>query len=194
MRIGFIVSLIGHVIVVASAFASVVSTQSVGTTETIPVELVQIEKSTAESPPKDRAAQPAKPEQPMSEATAAPPSPTTPASAPPATKTLGLASSGRPTTLTREELDGLIAQARRCWSIPAAWTDPRQVSVTIRFRLNKDGTLDGKPDVVEFAASQLGKISADNAARAVAQCGPYHLPPDKYDQWSDVQLRFTPGR
>jgi hypothetical protein len=95
--------------------------------------------------------------------------------------------------MTQEEQNALSAQVQRCWNIPKGWKDPRQVSVTIRFRLNRDGTLNGKPDIVEFPASPLGKASADNAVIAVGQCAPYHLPPDKYAQWNDVQLRFTPS-
>jgi hypothetical protein len=64
--------------------------------------------------------------------------------------------------------------------------------VTIRFQLNPDGSLKGSPSVVAFPASQLGKEAATNAVRAVAQCGPFKLPADKYDQWNDIQLRFEP--
>ena len=28
--------------------------------------------------------------------------------------------------------------------------------------------------------------------KAVGKCGPYHLPPEKYQQWSDVQLHLAP--
>jgi hypothetical protein len=28
--------------------------------------------------------------------------------------------------------------------------------------------------------------------RALEQCGPYRMPPDKYDEWKDVQMRFAP--
>jgi hypothetical protein len=198
MRVGLIASVIGHLIVIASAFASFVSAEKLSTSEAISVELVQAEAPAAIVAPKDPASRPAKLKPPKSEATVVPPpSPTLP-SATSATKisalaSAGLASSSRPTTMTKEELDALSAQARRCWNVPTGWTDPRKVSVIIRFRLNRDGTLNGKPAVVEFPASQIGKASADNAVRAVAQCAPYHLPPEKYDQWTDVQLRFTPS-
>jgi hypothetical protein len=105
---------------------------------------------------------------------------------------VGIVTDRRPTTLTQEELAALKAQAKRCWKIPAGWNDPVQISVTIRFRLNRDGTLKGKPAVVQFPASELGKTAAENAMRAVSQCGPFDLPADKYDQWRDVQLRFEP--
>ncbi len=94
--------------------------------------------------------------------------------------------------MTQNELDALRAAVQRCWVIPQGWTDPREVAVTIRFKLNQDGTVAGTPVVIEFPASQYGQVSADNAIRAVLRCGPYQLPPAKYDQWSEVQLRFTP--
>jgi hypothetical protein len=105
---------------------------------------------------------------------------------------LGTKDGSDATRLTQNELDGLRAQVEQCWIIPTGWTDPKQVSVTIRFALERDGTVKGNPEVVEYPASQYGQVSADNAIRAVLRCGPYRLPVEKYDQWSEVQLRFTP--
>ena len=85
-----------------------------------------------------------------------------------------------------------MTQLERCWTPPAGWTERRQVSVLVRFLLHRDGTLNGSPAVIEFHASLLGKAAADEAIRAVLQCGPYLLPADKHDQWKDVQLRFEP--
>jgi hypothetical protein len=67
MRIGFIASVIGHLIVVTWAAASFVSVQRFSTTEPIPVELVQFEAPTAEEAPKDPASEPAKPQPTKSE-------------------------------------------------------------------------------------------------------------------------------
>ncbi|HET7715402.1 MAG TPA: hypothetical protein VFK86_07220 [Bauldia sp.] len=106
--------------------------------------------------------------------------------------TLGVATGSPDAKMTQSEIDALRSQIERCWVIPTGWTHPREVSVTIRFGLNIDGTVAGKPEVVEFPASQYGQVSADNAIRAVLQCGPYALPAEKYDQWAVVQLRFTP--
>ena len=66
------------------------------------------------------------------------------------------------------------------------------MSVTVRFRLKRDGTVDGTPVVVEFPATPLGMAAAKDAIHAIPQCGPYHLPADKYAEWNDVQMRFTP--
>ena len=45
------------------------------------------------------------------------------------------------------------------------WSDPRQVTVTLRFQLRQDGTLDGDPAVVEFPATPIGAAAAKAAMR-----------------------------
>ena len=105
---------------------------------------------------------------------------------------LGMAQFGRKTTLPKALLAELTAQAKRCWTIPGGWSDPRQVSVTLRFQLAPDGTIDGDPAVVEFPATPIGAAAAKAALTAVKQCGPYRLPADKYDQWKDIQLSLAP--
>ena len=95
-------------------------------------------------------------------------------------------------TMTQSEIDALRAQIQRCWNIPVGWTDPKDVTVTIRFKLNQDGTVNGVPSIQQYPASQYGTVAADRAVGAVLQCGPYQLPAEKYDLWSEVQMRFSP--
>ncbi len=94
--------------------------------------------------------------------------------------------------MTQSELDALRSQVQRCWQLPVGWTDPREVTVTLRFKLNQDGTVNGTPSVEQYPASNYGTVAAEGAVRAVLQCGPYQLPAEKYDQWSEVQMRFSP--
>ena len=95
-------------------------------------------------------------------------------------------------TMTQNEIDALRAQIQRCWNIPVGWTDPKDVTVTIRFKLNQDGSVNGVPSIQQYPASQYGTVAADRAVGAVLQCGPYQLPVEKYDLWSEVQMRFSP--
>jgi len=106
--------------------------------------------------------------------------------------TLGVSTGNADARMTQSEIDALRSQITRCWVIPQGWTNPHEVTVSVRFQLNPDGTVAGMPEVVEFPASQYGPVAGDNAIRAVMQCGPYALPAEKYDQWKDVQLRFSP--
>jgi len=94
--------------------------------------------------------------------------------------------------MTQSELDALRSQVQRCWNLPVGWTNPAEVTVTIRFKLNQDGTVNGVPSIEQYPASQYGTVAAEGAVRAVLQCGPYQLPLEKYDQWSEVQMRFSP--
>jgi hypothetical protein len=94
--------------------------------------------------------------------------------------------------MTQSEIDALRSQVQRCWNIPVGWTDPNDVTVTIRFSLNQDGTVNGVPSIQQYPASQYGTVAAESAVRAVLQCGPYQLPVEKYELWSEVQMRFSP--
>ncbi len=105
---------------------------------------------------------------------------------------LGMADFGRKTTIPATLLAELQAQAKRCWTVPSGWSDPRQVTITLRFQLDKGGALNGDPAVVEFPATPIGAAAAKAAIDAVKRCGPYHLPAAQYDQWKDIQLKLAP--
>ena len=191
-------SIVGHVLVLLWVAGSLASTPDPAE-RVIPIKLVPAAAlpKTVPAPPAPAAKPADRPEPPKVKADAAPTEQPAPGKNPPGSQTAALAPVGkalgsRPTTLSPQELDAMSVQAKRCWKIPAGWTDPHQVTVTVRFRLNRDGTLDGTPDVVEFPASELGKTAALGAIHAVVECGPFRLPADKYDQWRDVQLRFAP--
>ncbi|BCP54935.1 hypothetical protein K32_35520 [Kaistia sp. 32K] len=94
--------------------------------------------------------------------------------------------------MTQSEIDALRSQVQRCWNIPVGWTDPSEVTVTIRFKLNQDGSVSGVPSIQQYPASQYGTVAAESAVRAVMQCGPYQLPAEKYELWSEIQMRFSP--
>jgi hypothetical protein len=208
-RVGLVTSVLVHLLLVLWVVGSLASAEKLSQDEVIPVVLVPAETTPSPSPPEAAPRDVQESALPKSQQSPAPPSPAkvpagiSPADVPAAGEdqtapwssvlaSLGMATYSHPATLSKEELDALSAQARRCWNIPAGWTDPRQISVTVRFRLNRDGSLNGTPAVVQFPASELGKAAAIAAVRAVLQCGPFDLPSAKYDEWNDVQLRFEP--
>ena len=88
----------------------------------------------------------------------------------------------------------LQQQIKRCWVLPAdaaTWTRP----VTLIFKLNRDGSLDGLP-LVEREEEFVGRgaVFAMSATRAVKACQPYRLPVKDYEIWKDVKLTFSaPG-
>ena len=207
--IGLAASIVGHAILIGSGIAKF---ESMGMSETetlvVPIDVVpdpttgrtNKEQKLAPAPPIAPSAPPAPPaptqpappeslEQPAGEAPPPPSGPSEPALSPP--RVAG-ASVAIETTMTKQELEALRAQVQRCWTVPPGWADPRQVSVTIDFRMNRDGTVAGDPTLIEFPASPYGKAAAQNALRAVLRCGPYHLPAGKYNEWREVQIRLTP--
>jgi hypothetical protein len=93
--------------------------------------------------------------------------------------------------MTQNEVDALIGQIKKCWNPPPGASEAN-LKVTIRFALNQDGTLNGRPQPVEAPAHPLGVSLARSAERAIMQCGPYKLPADKYQTWADVAATFDP--
>jgi hypothetical protein len=86
----------------------------------------------------------------------------------------------------------LMTQIARCWNPPVGVLDSNLV-VTVRFALNKDGTLSGEPAVINSGdGGPLFKAAAASASRAVLACQPLQLPAAQYDIWKDVEIRFDP--
>ena len=204
VAIGLAVSIIGHAVLIGSG---IVRFEWTGThdpnADAIPIELVPDpsakkapipQASPIAPPPPSSPGQPAPPKPPQPQAKTAVTSSSTPGEAPPSPVPAPAgANVAIDTTMTKDELEALRAQVQSCWTIPPGWTDSKQVSVTIDFRMNRDGTVAGNPTLIEFPASPYGKVAAQNALRAVLRCGPYHLPVEKYGDWHEVQIRLTPA-
>lgn len=105
---------------------------------------------------------------------------------------------GLGTGLTMSETDALLAQMRRCWNPPIGAPNPDQLIVDVYFRLRQDGTLAAPPELVDSMAVMAGdsyyRAAAEAAKRAVIQCAPYKLPPEKYETWSEIKLTFDPRK
>ena len=96
------------------------------------------------------------------------------------------------TEMTRSEVDALAAAIADCWYPPNGWVDPAEVRVVVQFRLNRDGTVQGVPNVVQAPTGRYALVATERALIAVRQCAPYQLPPDKYDAWQEVRITFDP--
>lgn len=94
--------------------------------------------------------------------------------------------------MTQNEVDALIGQIKKCWNPPIGSAEAH-IKVTMRFALNQDGTVNGRPSAIEAPAHPLGPSLARSAERAILQCGPYRLPADKYSAWADVVADFNPN-
>lgn len=92
-------------------------------------------------------------------------------------------------------LGAMMRQAvQRCWNINAGLEGIDKVVVTLEFRLTRDGRLNGQPRVINQQSSPVFRDAADSALRALVQCEPYALPPDKYERWQHMVINFDPAR
>ncbi len=46
------------------------------------------------------------------------------------------------------------------------------------------------PKVLEAADNEFGKSAAESAVRALRRCAPYFLPPEHYDSWREIVVKF----
>jgi len=96
--------------------------------------------------------------------------------------------------LSQSEMDALRQRLGSCWSIPAGAEDGDALRVSVRFRLDRSGNLEGRPEVVAGGSSSgAGRIAAESAVRAVQKCEPFNLPADKYETWAEVIVNFDPS-
>ncbi len=96
-------------------------------------------------------------------------------------------------TLTQSEMDALRGQIQRCWNVPAGVLDAENLKVSLRFRLDPSGSVEGNPEIIDGGSgSTVERAAAQSALRAVLRCAPYNLPADKYGAWADVIVHFDP--
>ena len=89
--------------------------------------------------------------------------------------------------MVKQQLEG-------CWSPPAGAKDA--LSIRIRLRLKRDGSLLGSPRVVDrmrFGTDRSFRVFAESAIRAVNRCSPLNLPAEHYKSWKDITLLFDPS-
>lgn len=93
--------------------------------------------------------------------------------------------------MTQSETDALVGQIKKCWNPPIGSAEAG-IGVTLRFSMNQDGSLNGQPEIVQTPNHPLGAALAASARRALLQCGPYKMPPEKYATWRSVEATFNP--
>lgn len=101
---------------------------------------------------------------------------------------------GTDTVLSAREQDLLRAmlksQLTPCSKMPGGGGGIDTPVVRVQFHLHQDGSLDGEPVLIGRGSSPLYNLAADASIRAIKQCAPYELPPDKYSAWSTVTWEF----
>jgi hypothetical protein len=101
---------------------------------------------------------------------------------------------GRDERMGADDVSAFRAQISRCWSPPVGGLGGDAIIVKLRIMLNEDGTVTRPPELANDFNSPFFRPAADSAIRAVLQCQPYRMPPEKYGQWRDMLLTFDPSR
>lgn len=88
----------------------------------------------------------------------------------------------------------------RCWDPGAGGPDARNIKTLLRVRVQRDGTIIGRPEVLSQSGigggnAAYGRVARDAAIRAVMNpaCSLAGLPPELYDGWKDFELNFDPS-
>jgi colicin import membrane protein len=105
---------------------------------------------------------------------------------------------GTDTVLSAREQDllrGMLkSQIAPCWRLPGGGGGTETPIVELRWRLNRDGSLQGEPQITRRGSGPYGGLANEAAIRAVKSCQPFQLPADKYQSWKDVIWEFDPSQ
>jgi outer membrane biosynthesis protein TonB len=111
--------------------------------------------------------------------------------------TRAIQAAGAGNQMTADLVDALRSQIQRCWSKPEGFAADRANDLVVEFdlELGRDGRViradsssvsPGNPSRYNYAAG----IAARNA---IYGCQPYRLPPDRYNEWREINpMRFDP--
>lgn len=85
-----------------------------------------------------------------------------------------------------------------CWNIPGGAKNAQKMKIGVRIRLNRDGSLLGRPRVIDtarFRSDQAFRVVAESAVRALLnpRCSPLRLPYGQYEIWKDITFNFDPS-
>ena len=105
------------------------------------------------------------------------------------------AKTNRSLELGASDIDRLKAHIKRCWSPPAAAPDAENLAVELRVRADRDGTVTSveSTEPVRFKIDRFYRTAARAAVRAVRECSPLPLPPEKYEAWKDFFFEMDPS-
>jgi outer membrane biosynthesis protein TonB len=95
--------------------------------------------------------------------------------------------------LMQSWMGALRARVESFWDIPAGSLDVADLTVQVRVRFNRDGSLKGEPVVLNDSPNPAFRVAAEASLRALRRGAPYSfLPASQYETWNDVELDFRP--
>ena len=102
-----------------------------------------------------------------------------------------------PASQTADIPSTLITEFRRhlrtCSKLPASIAPSDPIRIKLRVLMAPDGKLAADPILIEASASAKGPALMQSAIAALEACQPYAmLPADRYGEWKEFDLSFTP--
>jgi outer membrane biosynthesis protein TonB len=86
------------------------------------------------------------------------------------------------------------AQVKKCLTLPPGVAPNQRIKMVIRVELTRQGALAQDPAVLDAANPSIGYPLMQSVMRALRQCAPYSLPPDKYKEWRVLDIDFSPDQ
>ncbi len=106
---------------------------------------------------------------------------------------------GDQNAMTMDLSDSLKNQIEQCmnWGTVAGAPNAQSIFVVVDVSLNPDGSVAQRPQlesesVAEAARDPYVRAAADAALRAIHVCAPYKLPADRYADWRNDRITFSP--
>jgi hypothetical protein len=86
------------------------------------------------------------------------------------------------------------AHLKSCLKLPAGVARTDDAKIVLRVALKRDGKLAKTPTLMAAKATPKGPLIMKAAIHALEACQPYSmLPADKYKEWRELDLEFTPA-
>ncbi|MBL0372458.1 cell envelope integrity protein TolA [Rhizobium sp. KVB221] len=97
--------------------------------------------------------------------------------------------------LSQDEMSALRGLIEKNWSIMPGQVSSNDIVITVRFELDENGELVGRPEVTGTGGDDGARQALERGAvRAVMRSAPFdQLPKDKYDTWKVVTVNFQPS-
>lgn len=100
--------------------------------------------------------------------------------------------------MTAGEKDALKVAVQSCWNLGALSMEALRTTVTVGFSVAQNGVPDaGSITMVESngESDTATRQAFEAARRAIIRCGGngFPLPPEKYEQWKDIEIVFDPN-
>ncbi len=97
--------------------------------------------------------------------------------------------------ITATDIDAIRQRIYKCWLVPIGSQGAKDLIVDVKMDINQDGTV-ARAEVVNKGRMDdpAFQAAAESAQRAVLDpaCNPLPLPPEKYEKWKRLTLRFNP--